>query len=75
MPTEAMIQLLIQGGAVGIALALIGLVWQQNRLIRSITKDHKEAIERNSDAWVKNAEATAALKESLPHICKLKEKS
>lgn len=63
------ISILVQGGAVGLALSLTYVVYQQNKnqtennkmlntTLLTIAEGHRKTIERNTDAWVKNTEAT-----------------
>lgn len=63
---------LVQAGAVGISLALIWIIYQQNKSIaatnakltdvmQKISEDHRATIERNTDAWSKNTEALSKL--------------
>ena len=52
------IQLIIQGGAVGIALAL---VWVIFKLVTNHDKHFLEALNRNTDAWNKNEIALTKL--------------
>lgn len=74
MPNEGTVALLIQAGAVGIALALIGLLYFVIKMMREIQREHRAALERNTDAWVKNTEALTSLSQNLPHICRAKER-
>jgi uncharacterized protein HemX len=70
------IQYLVQGGAVGIALYLAFIVNQQNKnqtdmnklltgTLTKIAEDHRQTIERNTDAWKQNTEALAKLNERI----------
>lgn len=72
--TDKSIMLLVQAGAVGIAIALILLLGFVLKIMRDMQKDHKEALERNSEAWKENAVAVTRLTENLPHICRAKER-
>lgn len=56
-----------QYGGVGIAIVALGVILQ---IVREYRKEMMGVIDRNTDAHVKNAEATAALVASLPHVCK-----
>lgn len=60
-----------QYGGVGIALVALGIILQ---IVREQRKEMKDLIERNTDAHIKNAEATTALIASLPHVCKFQNK-
>jgi hypothetical protein len=82
---EKVITILVQGGAVSIALLAIWVIYKmQNGQSRSmltqmdeqrkafgvITEAHRLALERNTDAWVKNTEAIATLTEKMSGIRK-----
>lgn len=63
------VQILVQGGAVGLSLALIYVVYKMatnhTRHIEESTRNFTTAMDRNTDAWVKNAEALGRLNEKL----------
>lgn len=56
------VQVLVQAGAIGLALALIWVVY---KLVTNHDAHLLDALERNTDAWVKNAEAITKLNEKL----------
>jgi uncharacterized phage-like protein YoqJ len=58
----ASIELLVQAGAVGIALALIWVVY---KLVTNHDNHLLDALERNTDAWVKNSAAISKLTEKI----------
>ncbi len=55
MSDPQLLQLFIQGGAVGIALALIGLLYFVIKMMREIQREHRAALERNTDAFLANS--------------------
>ena len=70
------VQVVVQAGAVGIAIYLAYIVNQQNKnqtsvnktLTETLTKiaeDHRRTIERNTDAWKANTEALSKLNERI----------
>lgn len=70
------ISVLVQGGAVGVALAALYIVYQQNKnvgqmytsltnTLEKIAEDHRTTIDRNTDAWTDNTKALAELRETL----------
>ena len=63
------IQALIQGGAVGIALLSLWIIYKMSvnhtKHIEDATDRFTQAMDRNSDAWVKNAEALGKLSEQM----------
>lgn len=62
MIESEVLQILIQGGAVGISFVCLGIIYKmQNGQRQSFI----ETLERNSDAWNKNAKALAKLSERL----------
>ncbi len=67
---------LIQGGAVGLALALTYVVYQQNKnqtrnnemlngTLLTIAEGHRKTIDRNTDAWIQNTQVLARLNERI----------
>lgn len=56
------IQYLVEGGAVGIAVLLIWVVY---KLVTNHDSHMLDALNRNTDAWLKNAEALGRLSEKL----------
>lgn len=52
----------IQGGAVGLALALSWIVY---KLLTNHDNHLLDALNRNTDAWVRNAEALTRLTDHL----------
>jgi hypothetical protein len=79
------VQYLIQGGAVAIALAALYVIYrmqngqsralltqmdEQRKAFGLITEAHRLALERNTDAWVKNTEAIAGLNVRISGIRK-----
>ena len=53
-----LLQLLIQGGAVGISLVLIFVLY---KIVTNHGTHFQDSLDRNSEAWVKNAEAMGKL--------------
>lgn len=62
MVESSTLNLLIQGGAVGISILLIFVVY---KLVSNHDKHLLDALERNTAAWNKNAEALTALSERI----------
>ena len=56
------LQLIIQGGAVGISLVALWIIY---KLSTNHSKHLSDALDRNSESWVKNAEALGKLTEKL----------
>lgn len=67
---------LINGGAVGLSLALIYVVYQQNKsqernnallnsTLLTISEEHRKTIDRNTDAWLQNTQVLAILNERI----------
>lgn len=69
MEEASSIQLLVQAGAVGLAFFLIWVVYKMatnhTKHIEASTERFTQAMDRNTDAWVKNAETSARLLERL----------
>lgn len=63
------IQTVVQAGAVGIALVALYIIYKMatnhTKHIEASTDLFTKAMDRNTDAWVKNAEALARLIERL----------
>lgn len=63
------IQILVQGGAVGIALASLGIIYKMatnhTKHIEDSTQRFIEAMDRNSGAWIENAKALTSLKDII----------
>ena len=57
-----LIPTIIQGGAVGISILLIWVVY---KLVNNHDAHMMDALNRNTDAWVENAKAMAALTQKL----------
>lgn len=66
------ISILIQGGAVGISLGLMYILYKQNQSIsrnnelltatlQKIAEDHRMTIDRNTDAWRANTNVLAQI--------------
>jgi hypothetical protein len=75
-PDQTVISVLVQAGAVGISLALIWIVYKQNQnstktnellvsTLMKIAEDHRETIERNTQAWQDNTAMLARLNERI----------
>lgn len=73
---QSIISALVQAGAVGISLALIWIVYKQNQsqsktnellvsTLMKIAEDHRETIERNTQAWQDNTAMLARLNERI----------
>lgn len=62
MQEPQLVQLLIQGGAVGISLLLIWVVY---KLVTNHDAHLLNALERNTDSWNKNTEALTRLSDKL----------
>lgn len=60
--------ILIQAGAVGIALALIFLLYYVIRLFNGMQERMNEVIEKNSDAHIKHAEAAGKMTEAVRNL-------
>lgn len=58
----SLVQALIQGGAVGLTLVCLWIIY---KLVSNHDSHLLDALHRNSDAWHKNTEALTALKEGL----------
>lgn len=63
------VQVLVQGGAVGLALGSLYVIYKMatnhTKHIEESTNRFTQAMDRNTDGWIKNAEAMASLKERL----------
>lgn len=62
METNGKLKLLIQGGAVGIALALIFLIWF---IVQSKDKIVTNHIEHSTNAFIENTKALTSLTSSV----------
>lgn len=62
MPETDLIATIVQGGAVGIALVCLFLIY---KFVTNHGHDWKDAVDRNTEAWGKNAEVTAKLQQFL----------
>lgn len=62
MNEASLVEILIQGGAVAIALAALWIIY---RLVSNHDKHLRDVVDRNTDAWVKTADALARLCEKL----------
>ena len=62
MPEASTIQILIQGGAVGISLLLIWVVY---KLVSNHDQHMLESLDRNTLAWIENAKALQQLADKL----------
>jgi hypothetical protein len=73
-PASGLVGLLIQGGAVAIALVALWVIYKMNgqmsETLRQIASDHRATIDRNTDAWLKNTDVVASLKETINRINK-----
>jgi hypothetical protein len=72
MNESSILQGIIQGGAVGLAAFSLWIIYkitnaQQATLIK-IAEDHRQTIDRNTNAWLRNTEAVAKLQESIEHM-------
>ncbi len=69
MTDPSTVGFLTQAGAVGIALACLWIIYKmnsnQNDTFKSITDDHRQTIDRNTDAWNKNTEVLSQLSERI----------
>jgi hypothetical protein len=69
MQESNIVAILIQGGSVGVALVSLWLVYKMNQgqqeTTRTIADANRLAIERNTDAWIKNTEALTKLSERI----------
>lgn len=61
------LNILVQAGAVGIALALIWLVF---KLVTTLLNHFQDTVNHNTDAWNKNTEVLAKLSEKIDSITK-----
>lgn len=72
MPESNTIQTIVQGGSVGVALALCWIVYKMMTTVveshNKIADAHRTAIERNTDAWIKNTEATTKNTEAITQL-------
>lgn len=70
------VQILVQGGAVGISLVCLYIIYyfskttaENNRLLtetlQKIADDHRQTIERNTNAWNQNTRLLARLSEKI----------
>lgn len=66
---EQMLQVLVQGGLASVSLVLIYVVYKMStnhsHHIEESTKLFTAAMDRNTDAWTKNAETMGRLIEKL----------
>lgn len=62
MADANIIQILIQGGAVGISLVLIWVVY---KLVSNHDEHLQSVVNKNTDAWVENAKALTKLTDKL----------
>ena len=68
MNTEiSLISVIVQGGGIGLSAMLIWVVW---RLVSNHDAHLLDALNRNSEAWVKNMEALTRLTEKLENLAK-----
>lgn len=59
------IQIIIQAGAVGISLVLIWVIY---KLVSNHDTHLLDALNRNTEAWVKNSEALTRLADKLDNL-------
>lgn len=84
MPDIAQLPTLVQYGGIGLGaiaiVALVLVVYDNRKERRDMAKEMRamaddnartlvDVLDRNTVALTRSAEATAALKESLPHVC------
>jgi len=70
MPQElSFISILVQGGAVGIALVCLFIIYKMNmaqtNTLNQIADDHRKTIDRNTDAWLQNTEVLSKINERI----------
>ena len=65
MPQETIIQILIQGGAVGIAFYALYIIKKQ---ANGANTRMQAAIDRNTDAWAQNKEVMGKFSEKLDEL-------
>lgn len=70
MPDFNLVQVLIQGGAVGIALVALWVIY---KLVSNHDEHLQKVVERNSDAWIDNTKALTKLVSTLELSHKKKE--
>ena len=56
--TDSMLQILVQGGSVSIALVLVFVLY---KIVTNHGTHFQDSLDRNSEAWIKNAEAMGKL--------------
>ena len=59
------ISVIVQGGGIGLSAFLIWVIW---RLVSNHDSHMLDALNRNSDAWIKNAEMMSKLSEKLDEL-------
>lgn len=69
MIDSAYLQILIQGGAVSLALVSLWVIYKlvtnhDNHMLEAFNKN-LEALDKNTEAWLKNAEALTRLTDKL----------
>ncbi len=76
MPETGILQILVNGGLASIALTSLWIIYKMNQLqnennklvtetLKEIARDHRDTIDRNTDAWNKNTEVLAKLNERI----------